>query len=78
MASYEFEHDWPLIPVTDPEILKKTYELTGVYPYPKEKQAWVSKYAIKLYHEGKPFSTVKLAEEYDLRKANGTLDDVFK
>lgn len=78
MASYEFEHDWPLTPVTDPERIRKASEITGIYPYPEEKQDWICKYSIKLYHEGKPFSTVKLAEEYDLRKANGTLDDVFK
>lgn len=78
MASYEFEHDWPLTPVTDPEILKKTYEITGVYPYPKEKQDWISRYSRQLYFDGKPFQTDELADEYDRRKADGTLDDVFK
>lgn len=78
MASYEFEHDWPLTPVTDPEIIRRTNEIMGIHPYPKEKQDWVSKYSYQLYLEGKPFSTIKVAEEYDRRKADGTLDDVFK
>lgn len=78
MASYEFEHDWPLTPVTDPEESRRIDEETGFVPYSKEKQAWVSKYAIKLYHENKPFSTFELAKEYDRRKVDGTLNDVFK
>ena len=78
MPSQEFMIDWPLTPITDPEVIKRTSEITGIYPLPEEKQAWVSKYTRQLLHEGKPFSTFELVKEYDLRKANGTLDDVFK
>ncbi len=78
MPSQEFMRDWPLTPITDPEVIKRTNEIMGIKPYPKEKQEWVSKYSYKLYLEGKPFSTITVAEEYDVRKANGTLDDVFK
>lgn len=38
MASYEFEHDWPLTPITDPEKIREASEITGIYPYPEEKQ----------------------------------------
>lgn len=78
MPSQEFMRDWPLTPITDPEVIKRTSEITGVYPLPEEKQAWVSKYTRQLLHEGKPFSTYDLVKEYEVRKANGTLDDVFK
>ena len=78
MASYEFEHDWPLTPITDPEEIERINKATGFVPLPKEKQAWISKYALQLFHEKKLFSTFALEKEYDLRKANGTLDDVFK
>lgn len=78
MPSQEFMIDWPLTPITDPEVIKRTSEITGIYPLPEEKQAWVSKYTRLLLHEGKPFSTFDLVKEYDVRKAKGTLDDVFK
>lgn len=78
MPSQEFVKDWPLTPITDPEESRRIDEETGFVPYSEEKQAWVSKCAIKLYHENKPFSTFELAKEYDRRKADGTLNDVFK
>lgn len=66
-------HHGDLIEVTDPEEVASLCEKTGIYPYPEEKQAWISEEGKARYRQGLPASTFDLADEYDRLKAQGKL-----
>ena len=62
-----------LQPVTDEQELSAIYRRTGVYPYPKAKQEWITQEVKRLQESDEDFDTEQLAKQYDSLKADGKL-----
>ncbi|MEY8541400.1 hypothetical protein AALA26_03725 [Bifidobacterium pseudolongum] len=62
-----------LQPVTEEQELATIYRRTGVYPYPKAKQEWITKEARRRQESDEDFNTEQLAKQYDSLKADGKL-----
>ena len=59
--------------MTDEQELAAIYRRTGVYPYPKVKQEWITQEAKRLQESDEDFNTEQLAKPYDALKADGKL-----
>lgn len=53
--------------------LAAIYRRTGVYPYPKAKQEWITQEVKRLQESDEYFDTEQLAKQYDALKADGKL-----
>lgn len=62
-----------LTEITDPERLEEISRITGIRPFPPEKQAWIAKEGKRRIRAHIACNTKSLSAEYDRLKAEGKL-----